>query len=183
MISAGIFEEMFNGVGMEYLYFPETKNFAVGFELFEVHKRDYKLQFGTLDYKNTSGHINFYHRNYKFIPFDTKISYGEYLAGDKGYTFDLSRRFNNGVVMGGFFTRTDVTAEQFGEGSFDKGLYFRVPFNAFAARNTRTAFKTIVRPLERDGGRRLEDFGQTLWTDRRSIRLDALSDNKDRMYN
>ena len=43
MISAGIFEEMFNGVGMEYLYFPETKNFAVGFELFEVHKRDYKL--------------------------------------------------------------------------------------------------------------------------------------------
>ena len=120
MISAGIFEEMFNGVGMEYLYFPETQNFAVGFELFEVHKRDYKLQFGTLDYKNTSGHINFYHRNYKFIPFDTKISYGEYLAGDVGSTIDLSMTYGNGFQFGVFASFNYVTRDQFGDGSFDK---------------------------------------------------------------
>ncbi len=148
MISAGIFEEMFNGVGMEYLYFPETKNFAVGFELFEVHKRDYKLQFGTLDYKNTSGHINFYHRNYKFIPFDTKISYGEYLAGDVGSTIDLSRTFGNGVQFGVFASFTDVTSDQFGEGSFDKGIYFNVPIVG-------NFINYAWRPLTKDPGAKL----------------------------
>ena len=72
MLTAGILEEMFNGYGFEYLYFNPENKYAVGFEIFNVTKRDYKLQFGTLEYKNTSGHINFYHRNYGRIPFDTK---------------------------------------------------------------------------------------------------------------
>ena len=104
MISAGLFEEMFSGAGLEYLYFPSDKNYAVGFEIFEVVKRDYKLQFGTLDYQNTTGHINFFHRNYKYIPFDTKISYGEYLAGDVGATIQFSRSFRNGTEFGVFAT-------------------------------------------------------------------------------
>ena len=148
MISAGIFEEMFNGAGFEYLYFPPEKNFALGFEVFEVIKRDYKLQFGTLDYQNTSGHINFYHRNYKYIPFDTKVSFGKYLAGDIGATFEFSRSFSNGVQFGIFATFTDVSSEQFGEGSFDKGIFFNVPI-----------FSNLIsytwRPLTKDPGAKL----------------------------
>ena len=58
--------------------------------------------------------------------FDTKISFGEYLAGDEGFTIDLSRTFSNGTKFGVFASFTDVTSEQFGEGSFDKGVYFNI---------------------------------------------------------
>ena len=82
------------------------------------------------------------------LPFSLNTSYGEYLAGDKGYTFDISRNFDNGVTMGAFFTKTDVTAEQFGEGSFDKGFYFQIPISD-------EWFKFKWRPLTKDPGAKL----------------------------
>lgn len=148
MFSGGIFEEMFNGYGFEYLFFPSEKNYALGFELFKVYKRDYKLQFGLLDYENVTGHLNFYHRNYKFIPFDTKISYGEYLAGDKGSTIEISRSFQNGVQFGVFASFTDVTSKQYGEGSFDKGIFFNIPIVGNFINYT-------WRPLTKDPGAKL----------------------------
>ena len=148
MLSAGILEEMFNGYGLEYLYFDNKNNYAVGFEIFDVKKRDYNLRFGTLDYKNTVANVNLYYRNYNFIPFDAKISYGEYLAGDLGATIELSRSFLNGAKFGVFASFTDVTSEQFGEGSFDKGVFFNIPI-----------YKNFVdytwRPLTKDPGAKL----------------------------
>jgi len=146
--TAGILEEMFSGYGFEYLYFDNSKNYAAGFELFEVQKRDYELRLGTLDYKALTGHLNFYYRNYNLIPFDAKISYGKYLAGDVGGTIQISRNFQNGIEFGVFATFTDVSTEQFGEGSFDKGIYFNVP-----------VFRDLVsytwRPLTKDPGAKL----------------------------
>ena len=55
-----------------------------------------------------------------------KVSAGEYLAGDVGYTIEFSRSFVSGVQFGAFATFTDVTFEQFGEGSFDKGIFFNI---------------------------------------------------------
>ena len=148
MMSAGILEEMFNGAGFEYLYYDQDSSYAVGFEIFEVKKRDYMMRFGTLDYKNVTSHLNFYYRNYGRIPFDAKISYGEYLAGDEGLTIDLSRSFSNGTKFGIFASFTDVSSEQFGEGSFDKGIYFNIP-----------VFGNLInyswRPLTKDPGAKL----------------------------
>ena len=53
MISAGLFEEMFSGAGLEYLYFPSDKNYAVGFEIFEVVAFlfiDMMLSYSVVDY-------------------------------------------------------------------------------------------------------------------------------------
>ncbi len=148
MLSAGILEEMFSGIGIEYLYFKQINNYALGFELFNVRKRDYKMKFGTLDYENTIGSLNFYYRNYEIIPFDMKLSYGEYLAGDIGSTLEISRSFLNGTKFGIFTTSTNVTAQQFGEGSFDKGIFFSIP-----------VYKNLVnytwRPLTKDPGAKL----------------------------
>ena len=118
---------MFSGYGFEYLYFDNGKDYAYGFEVFDVVKRDYEMRFGTLDYKNTVGSFNFHFRNKKIIPFDAKISVGEYLAGDLGGTFEISRTFENGTKFGGFVTLTNVSTKEFGEGSFDKGIYFNIP--------------------------------------------------------
>ena len=42
-------------------------------------------------------------------------------------TIDLSRSFPNGTKFGIFASFTDVSSDQFGEGSFDKGIYFNIP--------------------------------------------------------
>ncbi len=148
MMTAGILEEMFNGAGFEYLYFNQSNSYAIGFEMFEVKKRDYKMRFGTLDYRNVTAHLNFYYRNYRYVPFDAKISYGEYLAGDEGMTIDLSRSFPNGTKFGIFASFTDVSTNQFGEGSFDKGIYFNIPIFGDLVNYT-------WRPLTKDPGAKL----------------------------
>ena len=67
------------------------------------------------------------------------------------------------------------------EGSFDKGLYFKIPFNGIFPGNSKSSYAAIMRPLERDGGRRLEDFSGSLWFARRNVRYDAFANNKNRM--
>lgn len=148
MITGGILEDMFSGVGMEYLYFKQNSNYSFGLELFSVQKRDYEWGFGLLDYKNTFATANLYYRNYGSIPFDVKLSAGEYLAGDMGATIEFSRTFKGGIRFGAFATFTDVSTEDFGEGSFDKGIFFNIPI-----------YKNLIsytwRPLTKDPGAKL----------------------------
>jgi hypothetical protein len=127
MFTGGILEDMFSGYGVEYLYFKQNTNYAFGLEFFNVRKRDYDWGFGHLDYKNNIVTANYFYRNYGSIPFDMRISAGEYLAGDIGSTIEFSRTFRSGVRFGVFATFTDVSVERFGEGSFDKGIFFNIP--------------------------------------------------------
>ena len=120
----------------------------MGLEIFDVRKRDYNWGFGHLDYQNTTLTANFYYRNYGSIPFDLKISAGEYLAGDVGSTIEFSRTFSSGVKFGAFATFTDVSTEQFGEGSFDKGIFFNIPIFGNSIAYT-------WRPLTKDPGAKL----------------------------
>lgn len=147
-LTAGILEEMYSGFGFEYLYMLNKYPIGIGIESFKVFKRDYDLRFNIADYENITTHINLFYENKFVLPFTMHLSYGEYLAGDKGYTFDISRKFNNGIEMGAFFTRTDVPKEIFGEGSFDKGIYFRLPLS-------NELFSFTWRPLTKDPGSKL----------------------------
>ncbi len=148
MFTAGILEDMFSGYGSEYLYFQPNTNYSFGIELFKVKKRDYEWGTGHLDYENTTLTGNFYYRNYGSIPFDMKISAGEYLAGDVGSTIEFSRTYSSGVKFGVFATFTDVTTEEFGEGSFDKGIFFNIPIYGNLINYT-------WRPLTKDPGAKL----------------------------
>ena len=73
---------------------------------------------------------------------------GKYLAGDVGATFELSRSYRNGAKFGIFATFTDVSREQFGEGSFDKGIFFNVPIY-------KDFLNYTWRPLTKDPGAKL----------------------------
>lgn len=148
MLTAGILEDMYSGYGLEYLYFKHMQNYAIGFELFNVRKRDYSWGFGHTDYQNTIASANFYYRNYGTVPFDMKFSFGEYLAGDIGSTIEFSRSFENGTKFGVFASFTDVSEEQFGEGSFDKGIFFNIPIYGNFINYT-------WRPLTKDPGAKL----------------------------
>tara|TARA_B100000965_G_scaffold243254_1_gene204142 strand:- start:4020 stop:6149 length:2130 start_codon:yes stop_codon:yes gene_type:complete len=153
-LSGGILERMYSGAGFEVLHKPFDKNFYWGFESFYVKKRDFDMLFSNLDYKTQTSHINF---NYFFESSDINLnlSYGKYLAKDIGYTFDLSRISKLGIKSGFFFTRTDVPAAIFGEGSFDKGFYIQVPLNLFNKNYTSATTDFTLRPLTRDGGAKL----------------------------
>ena len=115
-----------------------------------------------------------------FYNFDVAVHAGKYLARDVGATLEVRRTFDNGWMVGLWATKTNVSAEDFGEGSFDKGLYFKVPLNALFGRDTRNNYQSRLRTIQRDGGARLEGFSGELWHSLRGARYDALSKNKSR---
>lgn len=177
----GIFEEMFGGIGSEVLYEPFRNRWALGANLNWVKQRDYDRGFEFLDYEVLTGHVSAFYAT-PWYDFDIAIHAGRYLAGDTGVTYEARRTFDNGFSIGAFFTRTNVSAEEFGEGSFDKGLFLQIPIAAIFPINTRSSYRTVIRSLERDGGRRLEDFVGNLWWSRRALRPDALSRQVRRMH-
>ncbi len=149
--SAGIFEEMFSGVGGEFLYRPFSSDIALGVQAYQVYQRAYDGMFDTLDYDIITGHATFYYREPKSkVLF--KVDGGRFLAGDSGLTFDVSRRLPSGMYIGAFFTRTDISAEEFGEGSFDKGFYFSLPIDIFFDSYSKERTSFGLKPLTRDGG-------------------------------
>lgn len=152
--SAGIFELMYTGVGGELMYREPDSRWALGLDLNYVWQRDFNGGFSLRDYEILTGHVSYYHR----LPFHELLAtlrLGKYLAGDIGATLELSRTFENGVTVGAFATKTDVSAEQFGEGSFDKGFFVSVPLDLFFSSSSRRYTGITFRPVTRDGGQRL----------------------------
>ena len=152
-VTAGYLESMFGGVSAEVLWKPQDSRLALGVEANYVKKRDYDRLFGFQDYDVATGHLSAYYEfNNGYIG---QIDAGRYLAGDVGATVTLTRVFSNGWQVGGFFTLTDVSAEDFGEGSFDKGISVTIPVNWFLGRPSQKTITETVRPIQRDGGARL----------------------------
>ena len=113
--------------------------------------------FSFRDYKTTTGHFEIFHSMENDI--DIQFLAGKYLAGDKGITLDLSRRFMTGFRLGIFATKTNVSAEEFGEGSFDKGFYFQIPTDLFLSNYQTGNISFGLHPLTKDGGAVLNHKG------------------------
>jgi hypothetical protein len=154
-VSMGLLEDMYAGYGAEFLYKPFESNFSLSLDLYKVKKRDFERKFELLKYRAKTGHISF---NYHIPNLDIlgTLSFGKYLAGDEGYTFDISRRLDSGFRAGIFFTRTNVSVDLFGEGSFDKGFYFQIPIDLFLNDYRGGYINFKLRPLTRDGGQKLQ---------------------------
>jgi hypothetical protein len=151
--SGGLFESMFGGIGTEFLYQPFDKKYSLGFEIFRVQQRSSKQRFDFRKYKTTTGHFNIAYRFDNGI--EPNLSFGRYLAKDDGYTLDISRRTRSGFKAGIYFTRTNVSAETFGEGSFDKGFYFQIPMDLLSKKYQGNYSNFRLSPLTRDGGAKL----------------------------
>jgi hypothetical protein len=65
--------------------------------------------------------------------------------------------------MGAWVTKTNVSSATFGEGSFDKGVFISIPFDAFLNAWSTAAASLVWQPLIRGGGARLNK-SQTLWS-------------------
>jgi hypothetical protein len=177
---AGILEEMYSGVGGEVLWRPFDRPYAIGVNINAVQQREFDKRFGLRDYKTLTGHVSLYWAT-PWYDFDVAVHTGRYLAKDFGSTLEIQKRFANGWSVGAFATLTDVPFEVFGEGSFDKGLIFRIPFDLYSTKNTRSAYRTIIRPINRDGGRMLDNWPGSLWENMRDTMADRLRRNADRV--
>ncbi|WP_298858736.1 YjbH domain-containing protein [uncultured Sulfitobacter sp.] len=157
-VTAGYLERMFGGVSAEVLWKPVGSRLALGVEANYVKQRAFDNALGFQDYGVATGHASAY---YEFgNGFTGQLDVGRYLAGDVGGTVTLEREFANGWRVGGFFTLTDVSAEDFGEGSFDKGITVTIPMDWLIGKPDQRKRSTTLRPLTRDGGARLNVPGR-----------------------
>ena len=154
-LSIGYLESMYGGIAAEIMYKPFNRNTAFSYEHNDVQKRGFDQKFSFSDYKIKTSHLNIahYHPRTNIL---AKWSYGKYLAGDIGYTFDISRRMPNGWRAGFWYSNTNVSAEEFGEGSFDKGFYIYAPLSIFSKNYSKDVQAFSLRSMTRDGGQKLE---------------------------
>ena len=177
---AGVLEEMYAGVGGEVLYWPHQSRLGFGVSASYARQRDFDKSLKLLDYSVVTGFVSAYWAS-PFYDFDAAVHVGRYLAKDIGGTLEVRRTFANGWQVGVWATLTDVPFEEFGEGSFDKGFFFKIPFNGLFGNDSRSAYSTRMRPIQRDGGQRLENHSGNLFWDLREARYDALLDANERL--
>ncbi|SHJ02361.1 YjbH domain-containing protein [Wenxinia saemankumensis] len=177
-VTVGYLERMFGGVSSELLWAPVASNLALGAEVNYVRQREFS-GLGFMDYEVATGHVSAY---YAFDDgFHAQLDVGRYLAGDWGATVALDREFENGWSVGAYATMTDVSAEDFGEGSFDKGIRVTIPFDYFLGTPTRASVSNTLASLTRDGGARLNVDGR-LYDTVRDGRLVDLEDGWGRFW-
>ncbi len=156
-LSLGYLESQYAGVSAEIYARHPTWPLAIGAELNLVQARDFDQQFGlrNLDgLAKVNGHASIYWDT-GFHDIDVQLDAGRYLAGDLGATLSVSRNFENGWEVGAFATITDASSDEFGEGSFDKGVFFRIPVAFFSPRETGMSAEARVSSLTGDGGQRV----------------------------
>ncbi|ELR63787.1 Putative outer membrane lipoprotein YmcA [Photobacterium marinum] len=169
----GYLEMMFGGVGSEVLYRPLGSNWALGVDANYVIQRDPDSQFGFFteevqfdpltgrNYRVQTGAITghatvYYQPQWEWLPNTLfKISAGQYLTEDKGVTIDFSKQFDSGVIAGAFAAITNLSADEFGEGSYNKGFYISIPFDIMTVKPSTNRANISWLPLSRDGGQML----------------------------
>lgn len=190
-VYGGMLESMYGGIGGEWLYRPWNSPVALGVDLNAVKQRGFRQDFTFQKYNVATGHASLYWDT-GFEDINATVHAGKYLAGDVGATLDLSRSFRNGVKMGAYATKTNVSAAQFGEGSFDKGVYVDIPFDAILTRSSTNIATLQWHPLLRDGGAMLNRefplyqltktqrgdlLGLSSWSDERRTEFGDAPDN------
>jgi hypothetical protein len=168
-VYGGYLETMFAGVGTEVLYRQPNSNWAIGADVNAISQRDPDSVFGIFADENaygngtkvlargTTGHLSFYYQpEWSFLE-DTlfRIDMGKFLAADVGARFDFSKQFDSGMIIGAYASRTNMSAEDFGEGSFTKGFYLSIPFDTVSLKPTNSRGYLNWQPITRDGGQML----------------------------
>lgn len=163
LLSAGMLEEMFAGVGGELLYRPFRSRWSLGGELYRVWKR----RPGALPSLRTDGdRLTGFGR----VAYDgpdarqtVALSAGRYLGRDWGTSLDYLNRFDSGWVLGASLTVTNglegrPNRNEDTEPWFAYGLSLTLPLGATEPLGlpVRLAPSFETRTLGRDAGQRLE---------------------------
>ena len=150
-LKIGLFEEMYGGIGGEILFRDIRRPWYLTANYYWVKQREFNQRFSFRNYETFTGHLNFIWET----PLDGVkmiLSGGRYLARDSGITLNMSKTFKTGFTIGFFATKTDISAFEFGEGSFDKGIYFSIPLDVVSSKYRKNNARFVWKNLTRDGG-------------------------------
>lgn len=160
-VSGGLYEEMYRGFGGQVLYLPEDSRWAADLTADALQQRGLRGWFDHRNYKVITG---FGALHYK-LPYGLTATAraGRFLAKDDGVRFELKRRFQSGVEIGAWYTRTnghDITNPGSPTNPYnDKGVFLSVPLNIMLPRDSQNTASIGLSPWTRDVGQMVASPG------------------------
>jgi len=151
----GYLEMMYGGIGAEVIYRPLDSQWAIGVDANYVKQRDWDDMMRFADYSVGTGFITTYWTPSQLNGVLLKVAVGQYLAGDKGVTIEMAKRFDSGVKVGIWGAKSNVSKADYGEGGFSKGFYISIPFDLLSITPDPNHAVISWTPLTRDGGQSL----------------------------
>jgi hypothetical protein len=173
-LAVGYFEMAYAGIAAETIYYPVASNWAIGFEVATLLKRDYyglgfqkKIRKLTHDgvqffpYTGLQYFADFYYE-YKPLGLDFKVSAGQFLAKDKGVRLDVGRTFSSALRVGLWYTLTNANDEVNNSRYYDKGVSITMPLDLFLNKSSRTRVGYSMAAWLRDCGA-ISETGKSLY--------------------
>ncbi|HHU93942.1 MAG TPA: YjbH domain-containing protein [Alcaligenaceae bacterium] len=172
--SAGIYEEMFAGAGVQALYLHRGGRLAWDVAVDAVRQRDFKGT-GFQDYKTVTAIASMHYKLPVLEGVTATVRAGRFLARDYGVRVELSRTFASGIELGAWYSHTnadDITSPgRPGKPYQDKGVFMRIPLGSMTGHDMSAMANFSLSPWARDGGQMVEspdDLYQTMrrkWLD------------------
>jgi membrane-associated phospholipid phosphatase len=159
--SAGFYEEMFRGLGGQVLYLPKDSRWATDLTVDALQQRGYKGWLDKRDYKTVTALAALHYR----LPYGMTVTgrAGRFLAKDTGVRFEFKRRFQSGVEIGAWFSKTngnDIMSPGTPENPYnDKGVFLSVPLNIMLPYDTQSTAGIALSPWSRDVGQMVASPG------------------------
>lgn len=153
--SAGYYEEMYGGVGVQFLYLPEESAWAADVAVDALRQRAPGELFAFRDYRTVTALASLHYRIPRHgITATTRL--GRFLARDEGVRLELKRRFRSGIELGGWYSFTDAQdltgPGRPGDPYRDKGLFLSIPLRSMLTRDTRERAHFSLVDFTRDVG-------------------------------
>ncbi|MBW1774984.1 MAG: YjbH domain-containing protein, partial [Deltaproteobacteria bacterium] len=151
-ISLGYLEKMYAGVGGEVLHFIGDGDLAVGVMADWARKREPGSTLALTDFDVYDLLANAYYRlPFKGLDTTLHVQFGRYLAGDVGFVFDISRKYDTGTIVGARYSLTDTDHLTGRNKNYnDKAIYISIPLRSFMTHDSRSRFSYAIREWGRD---------------------------------
>lgn len=153
--SAGIYEEMFGGAGVQALWVAPGGRWAFDGAIDMLKQRDFKGT-GFRDYRTTTAILSAHHK-VPWLPGVTVTARaGRFLAGDEGVRGEIKRTFKSGIEMGAWYTVTngnDIRSPGSPDSPYrDKGIFMRIPLATLLPTDSGALANFSLQPWTRDVG-------------------------------
>jgi membrane-associated phospholipid phosphatase len=151
-LSGGFYEEMYRGFGGQVLYLPKDSRWAADFSADALQQRGFKGWFDKRDYETVQALASLHYK----LPYDITATarVGRFLARDEGVRFEFKRRFQSGVEIGAWYSRTDgkdITNPGTPTNPYnDKGVFISVPLNIMLPMDSQNTAAVALSPWTRD---------------------------------
>jgi hypothetical protein len=160
-LSAGFYEEMYRGAGGQVLYLPKDSRWATDFSVDALQQRGFKGWLDKRDYQTVTALASLHYR----LPFATTVSLraGRFLAKDDGVRVEFKRRFQSGIEVGAWYTKTnghDVTNPGSVRNPYnDKGIFMVIPLASMLPADSQASAGFALAPWTRDVGQMVASPG------------------------